>query len=178
MSGRGVMAFALLAALLLAAAASSAGSPKDTDALQQLRTKTENGRMLRAKQQPESQANRARVQRRVQLSDDARELMTKQIMQAISGTKLSEVTSPPQTCLVHRWVCGHFSEHNFITSDSCLTYLTFWQIIRANVDLNKHVPVKKICSKILFYQYFHLIDKKVTMKYSFAAFPAEKWQQI
>lgn len=103
------MVFALLAVLLTATAASSGGNTKKTDVLQQLLTKTENVRMLRGKQQPESQPNLARVERRVQLSDNEREIMTKQIMQAISGMLVSEVTSPHKTCLVHLWFCGvHF----------------------------------------------------------------------
>lgn len=100
------MAVALLAVLLIATAASSAGDTKKTDVLQKLLTKTENVRMLRGKQQQESQPDLARVERRAQLSDDEREIMTKQIMQALSGMLASEVISPPKTCLVHPWFCG------------------------------------------------------------------------
>lgn len=92
MSGKEVLAFAALAVLLVAAAASSAGNAQKSGVLQQLLTKTENGRMLRGRQQPESRPNLAREERRAQLSDDEREIMTKQIMQAISGMLLSEVT--------------------------------------------------------------------------------------
>eukprot|EP00066_Takifugu_rubripes_P026750 XP_011616016.1 PREDICTED: gastrin/cholecystokinin-like peptide [Takifugu rubripes] len=84
MSGKDVMAVALLAVLLIATAASSAGNTKKTDVLQKLLTKMENVRMLRGKQQQESQPDLARVERRAQLSDDEREIMTKQIMQALS----------------------------------------------------------------------------------------------
>lgn len=76
--------FTLLAVLLVATAASSAGHNKRTDVLQQLLAKKE-----KASQQPEPEPKPAwverRVERRVQLSDDEREIMTKQIMQAISG---------------------------------------------------------------------------------------------
>nr|BAC44896.1 gastrin [Tetraodon nigroviridis] len=75
--------FTLLAVLLVATAASSAGHNKRTDVLQQLLAKKE-----KASQQPEPEPKPAwverRVERRVQLSDDEREIMTKQIMQAIS----------------------------------------------------------------------------------------------
>lgn len=94
MSGKEVLAFAALAVLLMAAAASSAGNAQKSDVLQQLLTKTEKVRMLRGKQQPESQPSLAREERRAQLSGDEREIMTKQIMQAISGMLLSELTSP------------------------------------------------------------------------------------
>lgn len=70
----------LLAVLLLAAVASPAGHTKKTEVLQQLLTKREK------LPEAEAQVKDARVQRRVQLSDDEREIMTKQIMQAISGT--------------------------------------------------------------------------------------------
>lgn len=90
MSGKDVMVFALLAVLLVATAASSAGSTKKTDVLQQLLTKAEKVRELSRKQQPEPQPNLARAERRVQLSDDEREIMTKQIMHAISGMLGSE----------------------------------------------------------------------------------------
>lgn len=84
------MALALLAALLSAAAASSAGNARKTDVVQQLLTQTEKVRMLRGKQQPEPQPQLARLERRVQLSGDEREIMTKQIMQAISGMQVGE----------------------------------------------------------------------------------------
>lgn len=85
------MAFLLLAVLLIATAVPSAGHTKKTDVLQQLLTKTDKVRVLSGKQQPEPQPNLARMERRVQLSDDEREIMTKQIMQAISGMLVSEV---------------------------------------------------------------------------------------
>lgn len=85
------MAFLLLAVLLIATAVPSAGHTKKTGVLQQLLTKTDKVRVLRGKQQPEPQPNLARMERRVQLSDDEREIMTKQIMQAISGMLVSEV---------------------------------------------------------------------------------------
>lgn len=85
------MAFALLAVLLIATAVSSPGHTKKTDVLQQFLTNTDKVRVLSGKQQPEFQSNLARMERRVQLSDDEREIMTKQIMQAISGMLVSEV---------------------------------------------------------------------------------------
>lgn len=77
--------FTLLAVLLVATAASSAGHTKKTDVLQQLWAKKEKSRLSSGDQQPEPEPEPARAERRVQLSDDEREIMTKQIMQAISG---------------------------------------------------------------------------------------------
>lgn len=91
MSGKVAMAFALLAVLLIATAVSSPGHTKKTDHLQEFLTNTDKVRLLSDKQQPEPVPNLARMERRVQLSDDEREIMTKQIMQAISGMLVSEV---------------------------------------------------------------------------------------
>lgn len=87
MSGKVVLLFTLLA-VLLAAAASSAGHTKNTDVLQQLLAKRAKVRVPSGAQQPEPEPKAARVERRVQLSDDEREIVTKQIMQAISGKLL------------------------------------------------------------------------------------------
>lgn len=90
MSGNAAVVFTLLAALLVATAASSAGHAKKTDALQQLLAKREKVRLPGGDEQPEPEPKPARAERRVQLSDDEREIMTKQIMQAISGKLLWE----------------------------------------------------------------------------------------
>lgn len=92
MSGNAAVVFTLLAALLVATAASSAGHAKKTDVLQQLLAKREKVRVPGGDEQPEPEPEPkpARVERRVQLSDDEREIMTKQIMQAISGKLLWE----------------------------------------------------------------------------------------
>lgn len=84
MSGKVLAVFPLLAVLLVATVASSAEHTKKTHVLQQLLTKREK------LPEAEAQVKDARVQRRVQLSDDEREIMTKQIMQAISGMLLTE----------------------------------------------------------------------------------------
>lgn len=84
------MVFTLLAVLLIVTAA-SCEQIKKTDVLQQLLAKSEKVRMLNGDQQPEPEPKPARVERRVQLSADEREIMTKQIMQAISGKPLFEL---------------------------------------------------------------------------------------
>lgn len=83
------MVFTLLAVLLAATATASAGRTKKTDVLQQLLAKREKGTVLSG--DPQLEPEPARVERRVQLSDDEREIMTKQITQAISGKKLCEL---------------------------------------------------------------------------------------
>ncbi len=74
--------FALLVALLLSSAASS---PAGTDVLQQLLAKREKVTELGSRQDPAPRATSERMERRAHLSEDEREIMTKQIMQAISG---------------------------------------------------------------------------------------------
>lgn len=91
MSGKVLLVFTLLAVLLVATASSSAGHTTKTDVLQQLLAKREKVRVPSGDQQPEPEPKPARVGRRVQLSDDEREIMTKQIMQAISGKLLCEL---------------------------------------------------------------------------------------
>lgn len=93
MTGKVFVVFALLAVLLVATAASSPGDAKGGDALQQLLATREKVRALSGKQQPAPRAYPARVERRARLSEDEREIMTKQIMQAISGMLRAEVCS-------------------------------------------------------------------------------------
>lgn len=85
MSGKGLIVSTLLAVLLAATAVASAGHPQKTDVLQQLLAQRDRVRVPSGDQQPEPQPQPARVERRVQMSGDEREIMTKQIMQAISG---------------------------------------------------------------------------------------------
>ena len=79
------MVFALLVALLVSDAASSpetsaAGGDKETNVLRQLLAKREKARDSAGRLMPVS-----RAERRAHLSEDDREIMTKQIMQALSG---------------------------------------------------------------------------------------------
>ncbi len=85
MSGKIMVAFALLVALLVSSAASSPGEATGTNALQQLLTQREKVRGTAGRHEPAPQAHSARTERRARLSEDEREIMTKQIMQAISG---------------------------------------------------------------------------------------------
>lgn len=85
MSGKVIVMSALLVALLVSSAASSPGEATETDALQRLLAKRERARDLSGRQQPAPQAHMARVERRAHLTEDEREIATKQIMQAISG---------------------------------------------------------------------------------------------
>lgn len=82
MSGKVIVMSALLVALLVSSAASSPGEATETDALQRLLAKRERARDLSGRQ---PQAHMARVERRAHLTEDEREIATKQIMQAISG---------------------------------------------------------------------------------------------
>lgn len=75
------MVFALSAALLLSSAAPSPGEDAQADVMQRLLAKSE-----RAGGRKQLTPHAARVERRAQLSEYEREVMTKQIMQAISGT--------------------------------------------------------------------------------------------
>lgn len=90
MSGKGIMAFALIAVLLVSSAASSpvssaAGEAGESNILQTLLAKTVRVRDSPSRQEPAPQTLSARTERRAHLSEDEREIMTKQIMQAISG---------------------------------------------------------------------------------------------
>lgn len=85
MTGNVFVVFALSAALLASTAASSPGDAKEGDALQQLLATREKVRALSGRQQPAPRPYPARVERRARLSEDEREIMTKQIMQTISG---------------------------------------------------------------------------------------------
>lgn len=86
MSGRVILLFVLLVALLqCSSAASSPAQPREADALRQLLAKREKARLPGSRQELEAPAQSARPARRAHLSEDEREIMTKQIMQAISG---------------------------------------------------------------------------------------------
>ncbi|XP_033976655.1 cholecystokinin [Trematomus bernacchii] len=75
MSGKVIVVFALLTALLV-----SSGEAREAGLLQQLLAKRDPA----GRQEPAPQAPPARPERRAHLSEDDREIMTKQIMQAIS----------------------------------------------------------------------------------------------
>ncbi|XP_068995909.1 cholecystokinin [Embiotoca jacksoni] len=93
MSGKVIVLFALVALLVSGAAcspgSSAAGEDKQTDILQQLLANREKARDS-AGGRP---APRAHLARRAHLSEDEREIMTKQIMQAISEVMHSECMS-------------------------------------------------------------------------------------
>ncbi|XP_041790191.1 cholecystokinin [Chelmon rostratus] len=88
MSGKVTVLCALLVALLVPSAASSPGEAAETDALQRLLAKREKVRVLSGVHDPAP-----RAERRAHLSEDEREIMTKQIMQAISEMMNSECLS-------------------------------------------------------------------------------------
>lgn len=85
MSGKVFVPITLLVALLVSSAASSPVEAKETTMLQQLLDKREIVKDLGGRQDRAPPAFAARVERRAHLSEDEREIMTKQIMQAISG---------------------------------------------------------------------------------------------
>ena len=85
MSGKVFVVITLLVVLLVSSAASSPVEAKETKMLQQLLDKREKVKDLGGRQNPAPPAFATRVQRRAHLSEDERESMTKQIMQAISG---------------------------------------------------------------------------------------------
>lgn len=85
MSGKVFVVITLLVALLVSSAASSPVEAKETTMLQQLLDKREKVKDLGGRQDRAPPAFAARVERRAHLSEDEREIMTKQIMQAISG---------------------------------------------------------------------------------------------
>ncbi|TKS69108.1 hypothetical protein D9C73_003172 [Collichthys lucidus] len=93
MSGKVTVVFALLVVLLVSSAASSPGEAKDTNVLRQLLAKREKVNELGVRQEPAPWANPARMERRAHLSEDEREIMTKQVMQAISEMMNSECMS-------------------------------------------------------------------------------------
>lgn len=88
MSGKVTVVFALLVVLLVSSAASSPVEGKDTNVLRQLLAKREKVNELGVRQEPAPWADPARMERRAHLSEDEREIMTKQVMQAISGMLL------------------------------------------------------------------------------------------
>ncbi|XP_044202119.1 gastrin/cholecystokinin-like peptide isoform X1 [Thunnus albacares] len=79
MPGNRIVVFALVAALLLS---SAAGEAKESKVLQQLLARGEKARDSASRQVPQTRS--APMERRAHLSGDEREIMTKQIMQAIS----------------------------------------------------------------------------------------------
>ncbi|XP_071771448.1 cholecystokinin [Centroberyx gerrardi] len=92
MAGNGILVCALVAALLVSGMASppkspSSGDTKESGTLRQLlarREKVKDSRDSVARQEQAGQARTARMERMAHLSEDEREVMTKQIMQAIS----------------------------------------------------------------------------------------------
>ncbi|XP_034717752.1 gastrin/cholecystokinin-like peptide [Etheostoma cragini] len=90
MSGKIIVVFALLVALLVS---SAAGEAEETHLLQQLLAKREKVRGSADRQKLAPKASPPRMERRAHLSEDEREIMTKQIMQAISGMMNSECMS-------------------------------------------------------------------------------------
>lgn len=94
MSGKVILMFALTAALLVSSAASSpesftAGEARQSNLLQKLLVKKEKMRDSSSRQEPGPQTLSARMERRAHLSEDEREIMTKQIMQAITGNAVA-----------------------------------------------------------------------------------------
>uniref|UniRef100_G3Q2X8 Uncharacterized protein n=2 Tax=Gasterosteus aculeatus TaxID=69293 RepID=G3Q2X8_GASAC len=90
MSRKVIVVFALLVALL---PPSAAGDAEGTPLLQQLLAKTEKARGTAGGMETVPRAPSARAERRAHLSEDEREIMTKQIMQAISEMRNSECMS-------------------------------------------------------------------------------------
>ncbi|XP_030001241.1 gastrin/cholecystokinin-like peptide [Sphaeramia orbicularis] len=93
MYGKGAAVFALLAVLLVSTTASAPerSAPEDADdrnILHKLQTRRDKVRESLGRQDVPSQT--ARMARRTHLSEDEREIMTKQIMQAISDLMNSE----------------------------------------------------------------------------------------
>lgn len=82
MPGNRIVVFALVAVLLLS---SAAGEANEKNALQQLLAQREKARESADRQAPVLRARSAQMERRAHLSEDEREVVTKQIMQAISG---------------------------------------------------------------------------------------------
>nr|XP_046261378.1 gastrin/cholecystokinin-like peptide [Scatophagus argus] len=93
MPGKAAVVFALLVALLVSIAASSPREAAETNVLQRLVAKRERVTNLNGIQEPAPRAHATRVERRAHLSEDEREIMTKQIMQAISEMMNSECMS-------------------------------------------------------------------------------------
>ncbi|XP_041839494.1 gastrin/cholecystokinin-like peptide [Melanotaenia boesemani] len=96
-----IVLFALLGALLVSGAASSAETPaaqesKEVNVLKQILAKREKMRDSSDRLKPAM-----RAERRAHLSEDSREIMTKQIMQAISEVMNSECMSDRD---YHGWV--------------------------------------------------------------------------
>ncbi|XP_034456435.1 gastrin/cholecystokinin-like peptide [Hippoglossus hippoglossus] len=87
MSGKVMLVLALLVALLVCGAASS---PETTSTLQQLLAKRERAKDSAHRREPAPQTRSARMERRAHLSEDEREIMTKQVMKAISEVMNSE----------------------------------------------------------------------------------------
>lgn len=86
MSGKVIVMFAMLLVLLVSSAASSSssspsGEAGDSEALQRLLASRRRAASIGKPPAPLA----ARAERRAHLSDEEREIVTKQIMQAISG---------------------------------------------------------------------------------------------
>ncbi|XP_053186954.1 gastrin/cholecystokinin-like peptide [Scomber japonicus] len=90
MPGNRIVVFALVAVLLLS---SAAGEANEKNALQQLLAQREKARESADRQAPVLRARSAQMARRAHLSEDEREVVTKQIMQAISEMMNSECMS-------------------------------------------------------------------------------------
>ncbi|XP_041642297.1 uncharacterized protein LOC121509130 [Cheilinus undulatus] len=90
MAGKVFLVFALLVALLVSGAASSLGDARDTNEFQQLLAKRMKVRDSAVKKEPTPHAHSPRTQRRAHLSEEEREIMTKQVMQAISEMMTSD----------------------------------------------------------------------------------------
>ncbi|XP_026216243.1 gastrin/cholecystokinin-like peptide [Anabas testudineus] len=95
MAGKVITAIILIAALLVSSAAcspesSAAGAARESNILQKLLAKRGTMRDSSSRREPAPQTLSARMERRAHLSEDEREIMTKQIMQAISEMMNSE----------------------------------------------------------------------------------------
>nr|XP_043885080.1 cholecystokinin [Solea senegalensis] len=84
MSGKVLVMFALLAALVVSGADSAPAESQESSTLHQLLADKEKTRDWSRRQDLAPQTQSARMLRRAHLSEDEREIMTKQIMQAIS----------------------------------------------------------------------------------------------
>ncbi|KAG7485932.1 hypothetical protein JOB18_021236 [Solea senegalensis] len=90
MSGKVLVMFALLAALVVSGADSAPAESQESSTLHQLLADKEKTRDWSRRQDLAPQTQSARMLRRAHLSEDEREIMTKQIMQAISGLVCSQ----------------------------------------------------------------------------------------
>ncbi|KAF3687310.1 hypothetical protein EXN66_Car002982 [Channa argus] len=94
MSGKVLVVFALLVSSAASSPVSSAaGEAKNTRTLQQLLGKMQRARDPSVRQELAPQSVSARMERQTHISEDNREIMTKQIMQAISEMMNSDCMS-------------------------------------------------------------------------------------